>query len=223
MAYKRPYKCQIPTLPIIYEETFGYITDGTFVDVGAYDGYQWSNTYELAVLGWAGVCIEPHPAYYAKCLWHYLDNPKMEVLNCAVSDFTGEAELRLAGSLSTISTDMVKTYQQTKGFHTFYAEKDEYHTVKVDTLDNILQRLNIEPQFQVLSIDVEGSEMAVLNGFSLRHWWPHLAIVETYARSDEKALAHIHEPIDEYFTGAGYRIVYEDHINSIYRRTYDPL
>ena len=47
-------KCQIPNLADIYLENFGYKRDGYFVEVGAYDGVSWSNTFGLAAIGWGG-------------------------------------------------------------------------------------------------------------------------------------------------------------------------
>jgi hypothetical protein len=40
---------------------------GYFVDVGAYDGIQTSNTYALELAGWDGICIEASPAVAAAC------------------------------------------------------------------------------------------------------------------------------------------------------------
>ena len=39
----------------------GEFFKGTFLDLGAYDGVDLSNTRALTELGWAGVCIEPNP------------------------------------------------------------------------------------------------------------------------------------------------------------------
>jgi len=35
------------------------IPDGTFLDIGAFDGHTFSNTAALADLGWKGICVEP--------------------------------------------------------------------------------------------------------------------------------------------------------------------
>ena len=41
--------------------------DGFFVDIGAYDGITYSNTYFLErELGWQGICFEPHPEVFRK-------------------------------------------------------------------------------------------------------------------------------------------------------------
>lgn len=40
------------------------IAKGFFVDVGAHDGVESSNTYALELCGWKGMCIEPNPESY---------------------------------------------------------------------------------------------------------------------------------------------------------------
>lgn len=42
------------------------IPKGFFVDVGAHDGVESSNTYTLELCGWKGLCIEPNPESYKK-------------------------------------------------------------------------------------------------------------------------------------------------------------
>jgi len=39
---------------------------GIYVDVGAYDGIESSNTYALELAGWKGICIEPNPQAFEK-------------------------------------------------------------------------------------------------------------------------------------------------------------
>ena len=39
---------------------------GYFVEVGAYNGIDMSNTYLLEKLGWSGLCVEPNPRYFEK-------------------------------------------------------------------------------------------------------------------------------------------------------------
>lgn len=42
------------------------ISKGFFVDVGAHDGVESSNTYALELAGWKGMCIEPNKEAYKK-------------------------------------------------------------------------------------------------------------------------------------------------------------
>jgi len=53
---------------------------GYFLDIGAADGYEFSNTYRLEQLGWTGVLIEANPAEAAACT---TARPRSRVVNCA--------------------------------------------------------------------------------------------------------------------------------------------
>lgn len=216
--YKKSKSCQIPTLANIYEETFGYKTDGWFVDAGAYDCQQWSNTYELARLGWHGLFIEPQPEMVKGCHKNLDRLPNVIVVGQAVSNFSGTTAMRLAGSLSTMSQDMIDDYRSSEGFKTFFDGDGEWIDVKVSTLDQLLELYNVPVGFDLLSIDVEGSELAALQGFDVARWRPKLVIVETYAKSHEKSLQSRSLAIDAYFDEASYEVVYADHINSIYKK-----
>ena len=81
--YKRSKSCQIPTLSEIYQKEFKGKTSGIFVDVGAYDGHTFSNTWGLAVAGWRGVCFEPVPGYADQCREQYKYYPGVKVIEAA--------------------------------------------------------------------------------------------------------------------------------------------
>lgn len=58
---------------------------GFFVDIGAYDGVQTSNTYALELAGWSGICVEAHPDYFALCK----ASRKCACINEAVTNHAG--------------------------------------------------------------------------------------------------------------------------------------
>jgi hypothetical protein len=68
---------------------------GYFVDVGAYDGIEHSNTYALEQLGWTGLCVEPDPAVVARLE----ANRSCEVVGYAVSDERGAVTVQPSGAL----------------------------------------------------------------------------------------------------------------------------
>jgi hypothetical protein len=49
------------------------------------------------------------------------------------------------------------------------------------TLDSVLHKANAPTPIDYVSIDVEGHEIAVLEGFDLKHWRPRLLVVEDLA------------------------------------------
>ncbi len=61
------------------------IQTGQFLDIGAWDGKKYSNTYRLAELGWNGVCVEPSPTAFPGLIKNHADNPLVTLVNAAVS------------------------------------------------------------------------------------------------------------------------------------------
>ena len=76
---------------------FEYKKNGYFLEVGAYDGIQTSNTYFLEKeLGWSGICIEANPSVFNSLAL----NRKSLNLNVAVSNYQGVG-MFLDDSIST--------------------------------------------------------------------------------------------------------------------------
>jgi FkbM family methyltransferase len=214
MPYKKGYQCQIPGLENIYTKYFGDTDSGAFVEVGAFDCYTWSNTSGLAEAGWRGLYFEPQPGPVSECMQRYAGNPRIEIVCLALSDYPGERELFLGGSLSTIHEETKDMYLDIGWAQSTGLGEGKSIKVYVGTLDTELYRRRWPRGFEVLVIDVEGSELDVLNGFSLGYWHPSMAIIETHEHLDNPELAAKAEKIDAYF--AEYTKIYSDSINSIY-------
>jgi FkbM family methyltransferase len=214
--YERPKFGQVPELVNIYFDTFGYITDGYFVDIGAFDCVQWSNTYVLAMAGWSGLMVEPQPQLIEACQAVLEDYPNVTLVEAAVSDWNGQGDLRLAGSVSTISESQARIYQDTKEMG--YLFEGEPKTILVDIIDTdtLLRDNNVPVGFQVMSIDVEGSELNVLRAFDIDYYQPRLVIIEAHEGWID-AMKDKASGINDYFRIAGYEKVYSDAINNIYR------
>lgn len=122
---------------------------GVFVDVGAYDGIQTSNTYFLEQKGWTGICIEANADVFKI----------------------------LERNRKAINVNMAVTYH--KGFCTFGNDSiGGNKLVECDLLDNILADNNISKQIDYLSLDIEGHELTVLTHFDFDTWKVRLMTVE---------------------------------------------
>ena len=207
--------CQIHELPIILEKFLGFKTDGRFVEVGAFDGSQWSNTYGLACIGWKGIAIEPHPEFNSRCNQIHKSH-NVKVLRLAISNYEGEGELYLAGSLSTLYNSTVIAYRGMEWSSYLFPDDIKTFNVRVTTLDTCLEEERWEPDFDLLVIDVEGGELEVLKGFSIDHWRPKMMIIETHAEYPDRCLNYKGRVIGTMLDFYGYREVYADTINSIY-------
>jgi FkbM family methyltransferase len=207
--------CQIPILTHYFE---CYLPQqGTFVEAGAYDGESYSNTSGLADAGWRGIYIEPVPEFAQKCLLRYQAN-NVSVFNYAISDTAGELEINVGEALSSASKDTVDAY--TTIDWAAHVKFESSVIVKSLTLDVFLSSIQIQPNFDLLVVDVEGFEENVFRGFNLKIWRPKMMIVElndyhSSFNSNEK-LQQSSRIVRKLILDNDYKQVYADEINSIF-------
>jgi FkbM family methyltransferase len=200
----------------MYVEHIGYKTDGYFVEVGAFDGVLWSNTSGLLDAGWTGVYFEPQSYQFTKLSKNLGQFSNATLINKAISDFHGSTRLYLGGSVSTIDHKMRDNYIKMPAFGSTGIAEGNTEVVQVSTLDTELQWLDTPIGFDVLVIDVEGAEMAVLNGFSIHKWLPKMVIIEAHEEYPDPRLSDKSQCINNYMDDFSYEKIYSDHINNIY-------
>jgi FkbM family methyltransferase len=210
MNYAIPLDCQIINLNEIYLKYFGYKSDGFFVDVGAYDGVDKSNTWALAEAGWKGICYEPVILSYNLCVQAHLYHRVKSILTC-IGNKKGTTDFYVAGVLSTYN----ENYYHSDYWHEDYKGAEKI-TSNIITLDESLEINLVKPEFDLLSLDVEGSETDVLNGFNINYWKPKMAIVEAQELHESHELTLQAPFINKYFKDGGYEKIYCDAINNIY-------
>jgi len=218
--YQPSRSCQIKDCGGLYERLFGLKRDGTFVDVGAFDGEWLSNTACLADLGWSGLFIEPHPVSYELCKARHQDNRAAHVVNCAVGMAEGKIQLMLGEVLSTTVPEQRALYRELPWARNF-VEGGEVEVTQF-RLGTLLQLFHIPPGFDLLSVDVEGAELAVLRSFDLDVWRPRAAIVELMDQhpdfaQDRRTLEEAAE-IRALFRSHGYVACYGDATNTLFAR-----
>jgi FkbM family methyltransferase len=172
-------------------------SNGVFVDVGASDGVFGNNTYFFERLGWQGLCIDADPSHHAS-----LRANRKLVETCAVSSFRGEIEFYRHNTIPTWSG--------------IYQRGEEYTPIKVQafTLEDLLALHNIS-KIDMLSIDVEGSEIDVWNSFKPKLHQPEVIIIEY---SDSRPFCRKTDIISV-ITNYPYRLVHTTPTNLIFVRT----
>jgi FkbM family methyltransferase len=149
------------------EEFFGHATAGYFVDVGANDPERWSQSFHLERLGWDGVLIEPQPDLAAKL--RERRRGKVYAVACSSPANAGKTmRLHLAGIYSSLDPQLSIATVAPEGAV----------EVPVTTLDAVLVGAQAPQPLDFLSIDVEGHEIDVLDGFDLARWRPRLVLIE---------------------------------------------
>lgn len=170
---------------LIYDLFDGKL-DGFFIEVGAFDGYNYSVTYALEAMGWKGLLIEAIPDRAKECKERRKNS---RVVNAALSrrGSTGETSF-------TITTDQyggMLSYHTTTQQHlndTQRAAKTVV-TVPLTTMDDLLKDGVPPPgEIDVASIDVEGGELALLQGFDLHKHRPKVLLLEDNSRGADTSL-----------------------------------
>jgi FkbM family methyltransferase len=152
---------------------------GFFIDVGAFDGIFLSNSYGLERMGWRGICVEPGPRYFGICKANRPD------CICVNASCVGNEEVREVlfyqeplGLFSGIEADIKKVKDAYKVRNIPFAGLQEVRVPAI-TLNAILEKnLPEGVTIDVLSIDVEGSELDVLHGIDFIRFSPRVVVLE---------------------------------------------
>jgi FkbM family methyltransferase len=149
-----------------------YGSKGLYVDVGANHPFKISNTYRLYREGWRGIVIDPLASLIAK---HKSLRPLDIQLHGAVGDEHGGAinvwEF-FPSVVSTTDENSASIYEKA-GYPLLGA-----YSVPVYRLDHLLECFFPTQIVDVLSVDVEGHELACLRSLDLERHRPRTIVVE---------------------------------------------
>lgn len=216
--YRPSGTCQIHVLPGLYEQLFGERTDGSFVEVGAYDGETFSNTSCLADLGWRGLYLEPIRESFERCQERHRRNPAVQVMNYAIGVEAGSVRFWENGQFSTGSEDEVAVNLANRWLAGAGMMEIEVPQIRLDTA---LERAGMTPRFDLLVVDVDGMEEQVFAGFDLERWRPRHMIIELIETEPNfighESLIAASGRVRETIHRAGYEQLYRDSRNTLFR------
>jgi len=148
---------------------------GFFIDVGFNDGIEASNTYLLEQHNWQGIGIEPIPELAEIAA----SNRNCKVICAAITNKQGYGTLVEIEGATGLSS-LVDSKKLRKRGESYNGQPKEIQ-VKLQTLDSVLGDNDIQ-QIDLLSIDVEGHELAVLEGLSIKKFGLRIIIIEDNSR-----------------------------------------
>jgi FkbM family methyltransferase len=182
----------------LVREFFGNKKNGFYVDIGANDPIHESQTFHLDEMGWSGLLVEPLPQYQG-----FLKEKRTgKVIGFACSSPENHNKV-----LQLTDNDGHSTLQQE-----WFESRNKNRVIKnIDvvckTLDSILEENEVHPDFDFISIDIEGHEMEMLKGFDIFKWHPKLILMEDHVLSHQK---------HNYIVSRGYKIILRTGLNSWY-------
>jgi FkbM family methyltransferase len=192
------------------EEIFKGKRDGFFVDIGAFDGINLSNTYFFEKeRGWKGLCVEP-----AKKAFEQLKkNRSCEIANVCVSDKNGKAEF-----LEIIGPD-----DMLSGLYDKYDSRHKRRILNDKTPEEIQQSIQIEcvtpndlfvkykiTEVDFCSIDTEGSELDIVKSIDLNKYKIKYFTIEN---------AYNSKKLQNYLKKHGYTLIRKMEYDDIYKFT----
>jgi FkbM family methyltransferase len=186
---------------VVIEGLLGQVE--SFVDIGANDGISFSNTRRFSRLGAEGVCFEPEKTNYRRCWLFNAFFPKVRVVCGAVGASHSRGRVHsmgYKGLLSSVTPSACDVGRSSA-------------VVIIDSLNNWLTRLKRKKSVDIISIDVEGSELEVLRGIDFDEFEAKAWVIETDKVSVDE--------VNSFLKPAGYFPVLSNGLNTIWLKDGD--
>ena len=155
-------------------------TNGRFLDIGAWNAKQLSNTRALFELGWSGVMIEPSPGPMLQLLGEYGNEPRIQLVQAAVGLEQMLVQFHITDD--AVSTVLDAEYEKWKDATKFHGSLE----VPTLTPEYIARRWG---GFDFINIDAEGQSVDLFLEMLRMGWQPRCFCVEIDRRMDEMSAA----------------------------------
>lgn len=134
--------------------SLGYKKNGFFVDIGAHDGREFSNSYFFErYLNWSGIAIEANPEIFDKLV----AGRECKCVKALVSEYDG---IRLPFEVS-------QEHSMLSGVN--HSCKDPIY-MQSRSLMSLLEEHNAPKQIDYISLDTEGNEPDILQSFDCKKY-----------------------------------------------------
>lgn len=177
--------------------------NGFFVEAGACDGIELSNTYFLEKnYFWNGICVEPNPYYFS----NLLKNRSCATNNlCLYSESDKEVEFSFDEGLGGIIEHFNEPDRQTRRM---VAPRQKVITI---SLNDLLKKYNSPKNIDYISLDTEGTELEILKAFNFNEFNVKLFTIEHNIQYRSDGMNYLNEII-QYMKKFNYRetIVFHD-------------
>ncbi len=186
-------------------KTYIDYSSGYFVELGANDGFTASNTLYFEIKkNWRGILIEPSPNLFLSCV-HYRNREgnKIYCNACVPFDYTKKYVDIDYAYLMSVSSDLEKDIPDDFIDNAKLQLGDHYKDLRFGsiarTLSSILDESNAPETIDLLSLDAEGAELAILRGIDFNKYKFKFMLIESRSidRLSEFLFKHGYKKIDQ--------------------------
>lgn len=144
---------------------------GFYVDIGCHNPRRGSNTYHFYQKGWRGLLVDLDPEKIYACR---MVRRRDHALIAAVSDKNEAVTVYAPDHFSVLAT--IDPASKQEGFKAL-------RTITSQTLTQILDETQAPRKFELLCIDAEGVDLAVLKGLDFDRYQPEFICIEIWEAS----------------------------------------
>lgn len=170
---------------------------GKLLDIGAYDGKTFSNSFALLLLGWEGVLIEPSPEIFER-LKENVNGLNVQCGNFAIGTYNGK--IKFYNNLNAVATTSEKDRDKWVN--------EDFEEIEVDI--RRYDHLWSESKFDFITIDVEGLDWEILQQINPDKAGCRMICIEW--NSDKE----LFKKFDNYFRRYKMKLLYKSAENVIY-------
>ena len=166
----------------LFENFFKEKSNGFYLDIGAHDGITLSNTYLFEKLGWDGVCIEPIPDVFTKLK----SNRNCKLFNCVLSNKKGTENFLVLEGYTEMLSGILENYDPAHLIRIDNELRMMGGSKKVITSESLtFDDLQLPNIIDFVSLDVEGSEMKILETIDFNKYHINIISIEVNHGADE--------------------------------------
>ncbi len=192
---------------LIIDKLLNYKKNGFYVDVGANNPYDCSNTARFYKKGWSGINIEPIPTNLKN---FKIERPKDINLNIGIGTKEGTFDFY------EFKENMLSTFSKKEAEEEIKKGKRlvKKHKIQIKKLSTILEKYAKNKEIDLLSIDTEGFDKEVLKSNNWKKFKPKVICLETSQRDGEDKSKEYENFLSEF----RYYLFKKTRLNSIYTR-----
>ncbi|KAA8710777.1 FkbM family methyltransferase [Helicobacter canis] len=170
--------------------TTNYI--GFYVDIGAHHPFRFSNTYALYKAGWSGINIDPMPKSMEKFRRFRPRDINLEIAIGASQDIKPYYIFE-EKALNTFDESLARDYARS-------SRLVDVISIPCYPINAILARYASAP-IDLLSIDVEGQDMAILSTLDFAVYAPRVVLAESFSQD------LMRDPLVSFMRTKGYNLL----------------